>query len=222
MYAILFGLFFGELFGTLGEKLGLHPFLFDRLKAIKWFMLLSVIIGLSHVLLGLILGAISSFRMKQGKKAVAKISHILLISAIILLIGVLTEFVPKAYMIPPLIIVIFLLPLLVVFEGVIGPLEFLKNISNIFSYIRLMAIGTASVVLALVANKLGGMISNIFLGIAAAVILHSINILLGILSPTIQSLRLHYVEFFSKFYEPGGRRYDPFKKTHSKGGIIWK
>jgi V/A-type H+-transporting ATPase subunit I len=222
LYAILFGLFFGELFGSVGENLGLHPLLFDRLKAIKWFMVLSIAIGLFHVLLGLVLGTISSFRMKKGKKAVANISHIFLIVAIFLLIGVMAEFVPKEFLTPALIIVIFFLPLLVVFEGVIGPLEFMKNISNILSYIRLMAIGTASVVLALVANKLGGMASNIFLGIAIAVILHGINILLGILSPTIQSLRLHYVEFFSKFYEPGGRKYNPFKKTQTKGGVIWK
>ena len=123
---------------------------------------------------------------------------------------------------PVKIVVIFFFPLLVVFEGIIGPLEFMKNISNILSYVRLMALGTASVVLALVANKLGGMVSNIFLGIAIAVILHGINILLGILSPTIQSLRLHYVEFFSKFYEPGGMKYKPFKKTQSKGGVLWK
>jgi V/A-type H+-transporting ATPase subunit I len=222
LYAILFGLFFGELFGSVGENLGLHPLLFDRLKAIKWFMVLSVIIGVFHVLLGLVLGTISSLRMKKGKKAVAKISHILLIVAIFLLIGVIAEFVPKVFLTPTLIIVIFFLPLLVVFEGVIGPLEFMKNISNILSYIRLMALGTASVVLALVANKLGGMASNIFLGIAIAVILHGINILLAILSPTIQSLRLHYVEFFSKFYEPGGRKYNPFKKTQTEGGVLWK
>jgi V/A-type H+-transporting ATPase subunit I len=222
LYAILFGLFFGEIFGSLGEKFGLHPLLFDRLKAIKWFMVLSIAIGLFHVLLGLVLGTISSLSMKKGKKAVAKISQIFLIVAIIVLIGVMAEFVPKTYLTPTLIIVIFFLPLLVVFEGIIGPLEFMKNISNILSYIRLMAIGTASVVLALVANKLGGMASNIFLGIAIAVILHGINILLGILSPTIQSLRLHYVEFFSKFYEPGGMKYNPFKKTQSKGGVLWK
>lgn len=222
LYAILFGLFFGELFGSVGENLGLHPMLFDRLKAIKWFMVLSIAIGLFHVLLGLVLGTISSFRMKKGKKAVVNISHIFLIAAIFLLIGVMAEFVPKEFLTPSLIIVIFFLPLLVVFEGLIGPLEFMKNISNILSYIRLMAIGTASVVLALVANKLGGMASNIFLGIAIAVILHGINILLGILSPTIQSLRLHYVEFFSKFYEPGGKKYNPFKKTQTKGGVIWK
>ncbi len=29
-------------------------------------------------------------------------------------------------------------------------------------------------------------------------------------SPTIHTLRLHYVEFFTKFYRPEGRDYVPF------------
>ena len=32
---------------------------------------------------------------------------------------------------------------------------------------------------------------------------------LGLFSPTIHSLRLHYVEFFGAFYSPGGMRYEP-------------
>jgi len=33
---------------------------------------------------------------------------------------------------------------------------------------------------------------------------------LGLLSSGIQSIRLNYVEFFMKFFEGGGRRFDPF------------
>jgi len=40
-----------------------------------------------------------------------------------------------------------------------------------------------------------------------------LNLALGIFSPSIQSLRLHFVEFFSKFYEGGGKVYNPFKRT---------
>jgi V/A-type H+-transporting ATPase subunit I len=34
------------------------------------------------------------------------------------------------------------------------------------------------------------------------------------MSPLIASLRLHYVEFFEKFYEGGGRPYRPFAPQH--------
>jgi V/A-type H+-transporting ATPase subunit I len=39
-----------------------------------------------------------------------------------------------------------------------------------------------------------------------------LNIALGIVSPTIQALRLHYVEFFGKFYAGGGRAFTPFRR----------
>jgi V/A-type H+-transporting ATPase subunit I len=32
-------------------------------------------------------------------------------------------------------------------------------------------------------------------------------------SPSIHALRLHIVEFFSKFYEGGGQPYQPFKRA---------
>jgi len=43
-------------------------------------------------------------------------------------------------------------------------------------------------------------------------LLHAMNIVLGIFSPAVHSLRLHYVEFFGKFLEHGGRRFEPMKK----------
>jgi len=44
-------------------------------------------------------------------------------------------------------------------------------------------------------------------------LLHLLNIVLGrLLSQTIHALRLHYVEFFSKFIESGGKKFDPMHK----------
>jgi V/A-type H+-transporting ATPase subunit I len=36
---------------------------------------------------------------------------------------------------------------------------------------------------------------------------------MGAFSPTIHSLRLHYVDFFRKFYEGGGRPFEPFGRA---------
>ena len=70
----------------------------------------------------------------------------------------------------------------------------------------------ASAVLALLANQFGSMIDNVVLAVIVVVLVHALNLVLGVVDPTIQGLRLHYVEFFSKFYLSGGRVYSPFKK----------
>jgi V/A-type H+-transporting ATPase subunit I len=79
-----------------------------------------------------------------------------------------------------------------------------------------MAIGLTSVMLASVANRLAGMSGEIIIGVVVAGLLHLLNIVLGIFSPTIHSLRLHYVEFFNKFIEAGGRKFEPFKKENPR------
>ena len=92
-------------------------------------------------------------------------------------------------------------------------IEVMSTLGNILSYARLMAIGMASVILAMVANKLGESFEILIIGIIVALLLHALNIALAMFSPSIHSMRLHIVEFFSKFYSGGGVVYKPFKKA---------
>jgi len=75
-----------------------------------------------------------------------------------------------------------------------------------------MAIGLCSVLLAQVANQLGGMTGDLVAGFLVGGVLHFFNLLLGIFAPTVHALRLHYVEFFSKFLDFGGRQFKPLHR----------
>jgi V/A-type H+-transporting ATPase subunit I len=93
-------------------------------------------------------------------------------------------------------------------------------VSDFLSYTRLTALGLASVLVGQVMNMLGGMVAPMRLGpiplgwALAAVILvvgHGINIAINLLGAFVHPTRLQFVEFFSKFYEGGGRAYRPFR-----------
>lgn len=91
---------------------------------------------------------------------------------------------------------------------IMGPLELLGAVGNVLSYLRLAADGLASVYLANVANELA-VAAPLLLGVVIAAFFHALNLALAAFSPMIQSLRLHYVEFFTKFYVGGGRPFRP-------------
>ncbi|MDX2057111.1 MAG: V-type ATPase 116kDa subunit family protein, partial [Gemmatimonadales bacterium] len=101
-------------------------------------------------------------------------------------------------------------PVLVIAEGIIAPIEFLSTVSNVLSYARIMALGTASVMMAVVANRLAGSVGSVVVGVLFGLLFHLVNFVLGVFAPTVHGLRLHYVEFFGKFYSPGGAPFAPF------------
>lgn len=216
IYSIVFGFLFGDFFGINLERFGIHPILMDRGKAIKNFLILSIAIGASHVLFGFMLSLINSIQWGRDREAIGKASSIVMLFAILILTVTLFGYLPKEFLNVSVIIITIALPVLLISEGLIGVIEFIKSIGNILSYARIMALGLASVMMALIANRLGEMSGNIVLGIIIAFIIHTLHIIIGVFSAVIQSLRLHYVEFFSKFYRYGDRRYIPFRKIRGE------
>jgi V/A-type H+-transporting ATPase subunit I len=211
LFTLIFGLLYGELFGDLGQRwLHLRPLLFSREEAVLPFLGLALALGLVHVLLGLGLGVVTAFHKDRRRglgKSVAALMVILIILALLAVVDVL----PRGLFAPVVIGLLIAFPVLIMIEGLIAPVELLATVGNVLSYARVMALGTASVMLAVVANRMAGALGSVAVGVIFALLFHLVNFALGIFSPTIHALRLHYVEFFGKFYSPGGVKYQPFR-----------
>jgi V/A-type H+-transporting ATPase subunit I len=213
LYTIFFGLLYGEFFGDLPQRLlGVAPLCIERRTGIMPMLFFAITVGAVHIFLGLVLGAVAALRKKKKREALYRLVTIVVILCISAVAASFSGLFPSVLVRPVVIAILFLTPLLLFSGGLLAPLELLKSIGNIISYVRIMAIGLTSVLLAFVANRLGGLTGDIVTGVAVAGLLHLLNIVLGVFSPTIHSLRLHYVEFFSKFIEHGGRRFEPLKK----------
>lgn len=214
VYTIIFGIIYGEFLGNLGSTLlGLtSPFRIERRIAIIPTLYFALSVGVMHVTLALVLGLRRAIRKGSVKETVYSVANIALILALTVAILALASPGMGNVLQPALVAIGVAVPLILVTGGLLAPLEMVKNIGNIISYARIMAIGLASVFIAYAANILAGKTGDIVSGIVVGALIHLLSIVLGIFSPTIHALRLHYVEFFSKFMEEGGRRFDPLKK----------
>lgn len=210
---IFFGILYGEFFGNLGKDYFKLPhILFDRQESIIPFLVLALSVGVFHIVLGFLLGIIEALHKRHKKEVIEKISILGGLAGLFLLVATIVKILPSQFLPVSIVLLVVVTILLVMVRGFLGPLEAISAVANILSYARIMALGLAGVMMANIANHIGGLPENIFLGIILASLLHALNLVLSVFSPTIQSLRLHYVEFFSKFYEPGGKKYSPFRK----------
>ena len=109
-------------------------------------------------------------------------------------------------------------------ENILEVIELPTIVSHVLSYARLVAVGLSGVAIAMVVNYMTfDMFINpalknftllsivlIIVGLGIFLFGHLLNIALCILGGGLHSIRLHYVEFFTKFYKGGGKKYIPF------------
>ncbi|MFW6381412.1 MAG: V-type ATP synthase subunit I, partial [Bacillota bacterium] len=104
-------------------------------------------------------------------------------------------------------------PLAKVGAGLLSLYDVTTYLSDVLSYSRIMALGLATGVIATVVNTMGDLIAVNIVGYIAMIVVmlvgHLFNIAVNSLGAYVHTSRLQYVEFFSKFYEGGGRSLDP-------------
>ena len=209
VYTVGFGALYGELFGDLGERwFGMRPLWFDRRGAVLAFLMLAIALGLVHLVLGLVIAAISRWRRDRREALGRGITAVMLVLVAVALLA-LFERVPAGVLTPAVIALLVAVPVVIVLEGATALLDFMTILGHVLSYARVMALGTASVMLAVVANRMHGAFGSAAIGVAFALVFHLVNFAITLFSPTIHVMRLHYVEFFGTFFEPGGGPYRP-------------
>jgi V/A-type H+/Na+-transporting ATPase subunit I len=215
-WSVVFGLLYGEFFGDLGQRV-IGDFALWRYRpsaeALEPLLLFSVAVGAVHVVLGLAMGAWQAAHFREPRVLLDKLGTLLALAGLFGLAGWAVDHLPTGALTPSVAAVLVGLVLVMSLHGalgiVTGALDLMGRIGNILSYLRLAAVGLASAHLAGVANQLGE-VGPIWLGVVVAAFFHALNLALASFSPMIQSLRLHYVEFFGVFFVTGGRAFNPF------------
>lgn len=107
-------------------------------------------------------------------------------------------------------------PLARFFGGLYSLYDISRYLADVLSYSRLLALGLATSVIAMVVNTL----CQAALGIpwvgwlfAALIFIggHLFNLGISYLGGFVHSMRLQFVEFFSKFFQAGGRPFEPLE-----------
>jgi V/A-type H+-transporting ATPase subunit I len=209
---IVFGIIYGEFFGFHV----LHT-PFYRGDLFTEIFYLSILIGVAHVNLGLLIGAYNEY-MHHGivEALFAKGSWILLQIATLAAYLTASSYGTTPGLAVGLGIGIPTLLMLYKGEGIEGIVEIPSLISNILSYLRLFGVCIAAYTLAGTVNQMANpmLASGSLMGIAGGVLImivgHTLLTFIKIMEGFLQGIRLHYVEQFGWFYEGGGRKYSPF------------
>lgn len=227
---MIWGLIYGSAFGDL---ITLPTQILDSSKDFMTVLMLSLAFGGVHLAFGL--GMKAYVLIKNGKPMDAVYDvflwYLTLTTVILVIVG-------KVVTLPSIVNTIAFYGMIVGMLGIIafgardsksiagriaGGLYSLYGITSYIgdfvSYLRLMALGLAGGFIAVAINIIvkmlvGGGIVGIVFGVIVFVFAQLFNIFLSFLSAYVHTSRLMYVEFFSKFYEGGGKAFKKFRSEN--------
>ncbi|HEX7436204.1 MAG TPA: V-type ATPase 116kDa subunit family protein, partial [Caldimonas sp.] len=175
LFTIVFGVLFGEFFGKLGASFGMRPLAFDRENPLAPFLMFTIALGVVHVVLGLVLAVIGAWRQGHRRQAMGRGLTIAMIALSALALLAAFKVLPSRLFTPAAIAVLIAFPVLIALEGIIAVVELMSAFGHILSYARIMALGTASMMLAIIANRMVGALGSALVGVTFALLFHLVN-----------------------------------------------
>ncbi|MCM8807176.1 MAG: hypothetical protein NC926_04375 [Candidatus Omnitrophica bacterium] len=199
-------------------------------KATK-FLLIALIIGYIQIIWGLILNVYNKLKNYSLKYCGESISLLLIqILVAIIVLGYILK-LKMLVKIPSIFLILCFLYLMFEkaktqkelmlkgFWAVYGVYSVIAGnlLGDVLSYSRLFGLGLTTSILGLVINQLVFMCKNIpYIGFFIAPLIfivgHIGNLMINLLGSYVHTSRLQYLEFFTKFFEGGGRIFKPFKE----------
>lgn len=179
---------------------------------VSQFLLFAIGVGLLHLNIGIFVGIIKDVRRNNIPEALKNV-WIFFLEIALICFYFETKSAALMFALPALILLLYSEKGMALF-GLTGLL------GDSLSYARLMALGLVSFGLAVAINALAKMVwgMNYFGWLFAILILvvgHVFSFVLNLMGAFAHGIRLHFVEFFGKFYTGGGEEFEPFRIKRS-------